>query len=496
VHGDAGLLELGGDPLQLLAGAVAGHRLAVAGELLGAHLPHAGPGAQALDRELDVARVADHRPDVRLVWRLVTAEPHVTVRTEDLGLTELGGELVGELGHRAQHLVLVDRLVRGPVALGVLGRQAVVEIQRLLGPPAERHARLPSRFPSAGRPLLAAPSRRSNQIFPNEQWQFVRGTGYTGSMDTPEREGVELTHLDQPLFDGADATKRDLVDYLDACSSFILPELQERPLSVIRVRGGQQPFMQKNVPDYAPSWIRTVSMWAQASKREVHYALCDDRRTLLWFANQRAVEYHPTLFRVEAMDRPTYLILDIDPPSGGEFGHAVAAALLVRRALADVGLTGAVKTSGSKGVHIYVPIIASADDAAAATRAIAVRAEKLDPALATTAFVKDEREGKVFLDSTRAHGATVAAAYSPRARPGATVSFPVRWEDLESVTPRDFTVKSAPALLDGHPAWAGQMPAPQELSGSLVQEGHEVPVARVQAMHEGKRRARARRSST
>ena len=182
-------------------------------------------------------------------------------------------------------------------------------------------------------------------------------------MDTPEREGVELTHLDQPLFDGADATKRDLVDYLDACSGFILPELQERPLSVIRVRNGQQPFMQKNVPDYAPSWIRTVSMWAQASKREVHYALCDDRRTLFWFANQRAVEYHPTLFRVEAMDRPTYLILDIDPPSGGEFGHAVAAAMLVRQALADVGLAGAVKTSGSKGVHVYVPIIASADDA-------------------------------------------------------------------------------------------------------------------------------------
>jgi len=315
-------------------------------------------------------------------------------------------------------------------------------------------------------------------------------------MDTPEREGVELTHLDQPLFDGSDATKRDLVDYLDACSGFILAELRERPLSVIRVRSGQQPFMQKNVPDYAPSWIRTVSMWAQASKREVHYALCDDRRTLLWFANQRAVEYHPTLFRVQAMDRPTYLILDIDPPSGGEFGHAVAAAMLVRQALADVGLAGAVKTSGSKGVHVYVPIIASADDAAAATRALAVRAENLDPGLATTAFVKDERGGKVFLDSTRAYGATVAAAYSPRARPETPVSFPVRWEDLESIAPRDFTVKSAPALLDGQPAWAGQMPAPQELSASLVQEGHEIPVARVQAMHAGKQRARARRSSS
>jgi len=262
---------------------------------------------------------------------------------------------------------------------------------------------------------------------------------------------------------------------------------------VIRVRAGQQPFMQKNVPDYAPPWIRTVSMWAESSKREVRYALCDDRRTLLWFANQRAVEYHPTLALADRPDRPSYLVLDIDPPSGGEFGHAVAAARLVRQALADAGLAGAVKTSGSKGVHVYVPIEAGSEEAAAATRAIAVRAERLDPGLTTTAFVKDERHGKVFLDSTRAFGATVVAAYSPRVRPGATVSFPVPWEDLNDITPGDFTVHTVPGLLAGRPAWAGQLPAPQPLSEELVAEGRAIPVARVQAMHEGKRRARARR---
>jgi len=320
--------------------------------------------------------------------------------------------------------------------------------------------------------------------------------GKMGAMTTPERDGVELTHLDEPLFDGADATKRDLVDYLDAAADFILPELRERPLSVIRVRGGQRPFMQKNVPDYAPSWIRTVALWAESSKREVHYALCDDRRTLLWFANQRAVEYHPTLYLASQMDRPTYLVLDIDPPTGGEFGHAVAAAHLVRQALTELGLAGAVKTSGSKGVHVYVPVEASGDDAAAATRAIAVRAARLDPELATTAFIKEDREGKVFLDSTRAHGATVAAAYSPRARPGTPVSFPVRWEDLDAVSPRDFTVRSVLPQLAGLPRWAGQLPSPQPLSADLVAEGHEIPIARVQAMHEGKRRARQRRAET
>src|SRR5712692_10501719 len=114
-------------------------------------------------------------------------------------------------------------------------------------------------------------------------------------MGTPEREGVSLTHLDDPLFDEAGATKRDLVDYLDAVSGLILPELRGRPLSVIRVRVGQKPFMQKNVPEYAPPWIRTVTLWAESSRREVRYALCDDWRSLLWFANQRAVEYHSTL---------------------------------------------------------------------------------------------------------------------------------------------------------------------------------------------------------
>jgi bifunctional non-homologous end joining protein LigD len=311
-------------------------------------------------------------------------------------------------------------------------------------------------------------------------------------MATAERDGVSLTHLDEPLFDGADATKRDLVDHLEAVSGLILPGLRGRPLSVIRVRAGQQPFMQKNLPDYAPGWIRSVTWWAESSRREVRYALCDDWRTLLWLANQRAVEYHPTLVLAESPGRPTYLILDIDPPPGGPFGQAVAAAHLVREALAGVGLAGAVKTSGSKGLHVYVPVDAGGEEAAAATRAIAARASRLNPALTTTAFIKEDREGKVFLDSTRAFGATVAAAYSPRVRPGVPVSFPVRWDDLDAVTPGDFTVHSVPGLLPGHLAWAGELPVPQVLPDGLVEEGRAIPVARVQAMHEGKRRKRAR----
>ncbi len=309
-----------------------------------------------------------------------------------------------------------------------------------------------------------------------------------------ERDGVALTNLDQALFEGAGATKRDLVDYLDAVADRIIPVLADRPLSVVRVRPGQEPFMQKNVPKYTPPWVRTVRLWAETSKRDVSYALCNDRRTLLWFANQRAVEYHPTLIR-NGVDHPTHMVLDLDPPAGDGFRAAVGAAHLVRQALAAAGLRGAVKTSGAKGVHVFVPVQeqVTGEELAAATRAIAARAERLDPALATTAFVREDRGGKVFLDSTRAGWATVVAAYSPRIRPGVPVSFPVAWEDLDGVTPADFTVHTAAALVANRDPWAERMPEPQGLSSELVEEGRAIPIARVQAMHEGKRRARARR---
>ena len=256
--------------------------------------------------------------------------------------------------------------------------------------------------------------------------------------------------------------------------------------------------MQKNVPKYTPPWIPTVRFWAESSRRDVTYALCNDRRTLMWFANQRAVEYHPTLVAGADLDHPTHLVLDLDPPTAeqGAFRKAVHAARLVRQALADAGLDGAVKTSGAKGLHVFVPLDAtvSVEEAAAATRAVAARAEALDPQAVTTAFLKEERGGKVFADATRIGGATVAAVYSPRLRPGVPVSFPVPWDDLDDVSPADFTIHSAPDLLAGRDPWSAVLPSPQQLPADLVEEGRGIAPGRVQAMHEGRRRARDRRT--
>jgi DNA ligase D-like protein (predicted polymerase) len=312
-------------------------------------------------------------------------------------------------------------------------------------------------------------------------------------------DDVRLTNLDEPLFEDARATKRDLVDYLEGVSAQLLEELRDRPLSVVRALRGQKPFMQKNVPKYAPPWVKTVTIWAERSKRDVAYALCNDRRTLLWFANQRAIEYHATLARADSNGfAQTSLVLDLDPPAEARFDAVVRAAALVRKALADAGLAGTVKTSGAKGLHVFVPVAqpASGEEIAAATRALAARAERIDPQLVTTAYVLEQRDGKVFVDATRAGGATVVAAYSPRVRPETPVSFPVSWDELDRVTPTDFTIHTVPGLLRGGNPWVDRLPEAQPLSADLIEEGRTIPVARVQAMHEGKRRARAARAGS
>jgi DNA ligase D-like protein (predicted polymerase) len=315
-------------------------------------------------------------------------------------------------------------------------------------------------------------------------------------MTDEERDGVRLSSLGSPLGDGLGVTKGDLVDHLDAFADRLVPLLAGRPLTIKRVRPGAAPFIQRDVPKGAPDWVRTVATWSDRARREVHQVLCEDRRTLLWLANQRAVEFHVPFSRV-GEDQPTGLVLDLDPPDDAPFAVVVRTARLVRQALADAGLSAAVKTSGSTGLHVVVPVHgSSAEDVAAATRALAARTERLDPDVATTAYVVAERGGRVFVDSTRSGRGTIAAAYSPRARPGLPVSTPVDWAELDDVRPGDVTVRTAGERIGDDDPWADALPAPQDLPADLVAEGHTIPVARVQAMHEGKRRARAKAAET
>jgi bifunctional non-homologous end joining protein LigD len=285
--------------------------------------------------------------------------------------------------------------------------------------------------------------------------------------------GVELSRLDKVFWPDEGLTKGDLISYVRRVASVLLPQLRDRPLTVKRypdgIHGGT--FFQKNTPAYAPDWVRTVTLPADNKRGQVSYTLCNDRRTLVWLANQGSIELHPFLSRLDRLDRPDVLLLDIDPPEG-RFDLAVQVAMLTRETLARRGIEAWAKTSGAKGVHVIVPLVRRYDFGAVqlAARKLAEEAAAQDPALVTTEFLKAERGGRVFLDATRmGRGAHVVAAYSPRARPGAPVAFPVAWDRLESVSPQDFTIRTVPPLLDRNPdPWKTVSPPRQHLPRDLT----------------------------
>jgi bifunctional non-homologous end joining protein LigD len=284
--------------------------------------------------------------------------------------------------------------------------------------------------------------------------------------------GVEPSNLDKVLWPDDGITKGDLIAYVDAMAPYLLRELRGRPLTVIRYPDGigRFSFYQKDTPKYAPGWVRTISIHAGSAKRDVRYTVCNSKRTLLWLANQAAIELHPWLSRVDRLSNPTHLVLDIDPPEG-DFARAVEAAFLVRDALAGIGLTALTKTSGAKGIHVFVPLQRRHDFDRVRASAVAIAAMVVDqaPDLVTMEFKKAERGGRVFLDVGRnAPGAHVASVYSPRARSGAPASFPIPWGELTSARPGDFTIRSAPGVVERRgDLWADLMPAPQRLPSSL-----------------------------
>jgi len=286
--------------------------------------------------------------------------------------------------------------------------------------------------------------------------------------------GVELSNLGKVFWPDEGLTKGDLIDYFEAVSPFLLPALRNRPLTVIRfpdgIKGGS--FYQKDTPKYAPSWVKTISLRAESARREVRYTLCNDRRTLRWLANQACIELHPWLSRADRLDRPDHLVFDLDPPQDA-FERSVQVALILKEVLDEIGLEGLPKTSGGKGVHIYVPLQRRYDYPVVRSAALAIgqRVEERGPDEATAEFRIAKRGGRVFLDPGRnAPGAHVVAPYSPRARRGATVSFPVAWEDLEQVKPGDFTIRNVPGLLAKDDPWRKLMPRPQALPREVLAE--------------------------
>ena len=290
---------------------------------------------------------------------------------------------------------------------------------------------------------------------------------------------VEVSRPDKLLWPEPGITKQVYVDYLVAVSGHMLPWLRRRPLTMVRAPDGVagEQYFQKAAPTYAPPWIRTVEIPAPSAKRDVRYVVCDDLPTLDWLGNQAALEFHPAPVRVDRLDRPDLLVVDIDPPDGA-FEAAVELAFLVLEVLDDVGMPTGVKTTGGKGLHIVAPIERRHDQAelrrAGANLTAIVAARR--PDLVTGKFRKADRAGRVMLDPSRnGTGATIVAPYSARARPEARVSFPVIPQELGSITPADFTVRTVPGLLDrpGPRRWTDLADERRRLPPALLRDRPE-----------------------
>jgi bifunctional non-homologous end joining protein LigD len=272
---------------------------------------------------------------------------------------------------------------------------------------------------------------------------------------------VGVSNPDKVLFPDAGHTKLDLVHYYLAVADGALQAAGGRPNVLVRYPNGitGEFFYQKRAPESRPPWIEVVSL-RFPSGRSADEMVPRTRAALVWMANLACLELHPHPVRAEDLDHPDELRIDLDPVPGVSWEQIKQVAGVVQATLADFGLTGWPKTSGSRGMHVYVRIEPrwTFDQVRRSALAFAREVERRAPALATSKWWKEERHG-VFLDyNQNAKDRTVAAAYSVRPTPDARVSAPLSWSEIESAEPGDFTLATMPARF----AAVGDVHAPME----------------------------------
>jgi len=260
---------------------------------------------------------------------------------------------------------------------------------------------------------------------------------------------VRLTNLDKVFWPEEGYTKGDLIAYYDSVAPLILPYLRERPLVLTRYPDGitGKSFYQKDAPAFAPTWIRTVRVHSEDGGRDIDYFVVDDADALRYVINLGAIPLHLWASRVGSLDRPDWLVLDLDP-KGAPFADVVAIARLLHRRLDELSLPNYVKTSGATGLHVLLPLGARYSYAQARGFAHLLARLAVEEAgdIATVARPLHSRDGKVYVDwGQNARGQTIAAPFSARPRPGATVSCPLAWEEVTvRLDPARFTIATVP----------------------------------------------------
>lgn len=275
------------------------------------------------------------------------------------------------------------------------------------------------------------------------------------------RRSVVIKRPDKVLFPEDDITKADLAEHYRAVARRMLPHLRDRPLMLERHPDGigDPGFIQKDVPDYFPGWIHTAELPKEHGS--VDYVVADDTATLLYLAGQGCTTLHRFLSRVDRPRRPDRLVFDLDP-TGDDFAAVRRAAALLHELLDELGLPSVLMTTGSRGLHVMVPLVRTADfdDVRAFARGVADLLALRHPDQLTTEATKKARRGRLYLDVQRnAYAQTAVAPYSVRALPGAPVATPLAWPELDEtgLDARRWTVTNIGARLEDDDPWAGSL---------------------------------------
>ena len=267
------------------------------------------------------------------------------------------------------------------------------------------------------------------------------------------RPTVQLSRLDKVFWPDEGYTKGDLIDYYREVAPRLLPFLAGRPLVLDRYPDGitGKSFYQKNAPDYLPDWIRTESIWSD--EKETRYVVCDDLETLLYLANMGAIPLHLWASRVDTIQSPDWSILDLDAKEA-PFSSVIAVAKSIHKLCKAIELPCFAKTSGATGLHVLVPLAGLAgrctfEQSRQLAELIARVVVAELPTLVTLTRAVAAREGRVYLDYLQnGYGKLLVAPYSARPRPGATVSTPLAWREVDShLDPKAYTIKTVPQRL-------------------------------------------------
>jgi bifunctional non-homologous end joining protein LigD len=244
------------------------------------------------------------------------------------------------------------------------------------------------------------------------------------------------------LWPAAGFTKAGVIDYYARVADAILPHLRDRPLTLKRYPNGVEAksFYEKRCPSHRPDWVATAPVWSGRNEGDIDYCLCNDRATLIWMAQLAALELHPSLSLADEIERPTLLAFDLDPGEPAGILECCRVGLRLRELLAELDLECVPKTSGSKGLQIYLPLNAEItyEQTKPFAHAVAQTLERAEPDLVVSRMAKKLRKGKVFVDwSQNDQHKTTVAVYSLRARERPTVSTPLTWDEVERASQQE-----------------------------------------------------------